>query len=87
MGEFRYKQGVGEGTIQFRPHDGCITTLQVIRYIPESRYNLIPLGALHREGFCFSLKGDLMKVFKETHVIFQTCRQCIYVVKFRDYSQ
>ena len=38
---------------------------------PELRYNLISLGALHREGFCFSSKGDLMKVFKEAHVMFQ----------------
>ena len=32
------------------------------------------LGALHREGFCFSSKGDLMEVFKETHVKFQAER-------------
>ena len=27
----------GEGTIQFCSHDGCITTLQGIRHVPESR--------------------------------------------------
>ena len=37
----------------------------------ESRYNLISLGALHREWFCFNSKGDLMKVFKEAYVMFQ----------------
>ena len=62
---------IGEGTIQFRSHDGCITTLQGICHVPESRYNLISLGALHREGFCFSSKGDLMEVSKDTHVMFQ----------------
>jgi len=62
---------IGEGTIQFRSHDGCITTLQGVCHIPESRYNLISFGALHREGFCFSSKGDLMEVFKETHVTLQ----------------
>jgi len=61
---------IGERTIQFRSHDGYITTLQGFRHVPESRYNLIFLGALHREGFCFSSKGDLMKVFKEAHVMF-----------------
>ena len=57
---------IGEGTIQFRSHDGCITTLQGVRHVPESRYNLISLGALHREGLSFS-SGDLMEVSKEAH--------------------
>ena len=58
-------------TDQFRSHDRCITTLQGIRHVLKLRYNLISLGALREEGFCFSLKGYLMKVFKEAHVIFQ----------------
>ena len=74
MGNSTTSKVIGEGTMQFRSHDGCITTLQGVRYIPELRYNLILLGALHREGFCFSLKGDLMEVFKEPHVKFQTER-------------
>ena len=62
---------IGEEIIQFRSHDGCITTLQSVHHVPESRYNPISLGALHREGFCFSLKDNLMKVFKKAHVMFQ----------------
>ena len=62
---------IGKGTIQFQSHDGRITTLQGVHHIPESRYNLISLGALYREGFCFSSKGDLMEVFKEALVMFQ----------------
>jgi len=65
---------IGEGTIQFRPHDGCITTLQDVRHVPESRYNLISLGTLHGEGFSFSSKGNLMKVFKEAQMKFQAER-------------
>ena len=65
---------INEGTIQFRSHDGCIITLQGVRHVSELRYSLISLGALHREVFCFSSKGDLMEVFKETHVIFQAER-------------
>jgi len=63
----------GEKTIQFRSHDGCITTFQGVRYVPESRYkyNLISLRALHGEGFNFSSKCDFMKVFKDAHVRFQ----------------
>ena len=51
----------------------CITTLQGVCHVPESRYNLISLGALQKEGFCFSSKG-LMEVSKETHVMFQAER-------------
>jgi len=65
---------IGEGTIKFRSHDGCITTLQGVRHVPKLRYNLISLGALHKEGFCFSSKGDLMKVSKEAYVMFQAER-------------
>ena len=39
-------KAIGEGTIQFRSHDGCITTLQGIRHVLELRYNLISLRAL-----------------------------------------
>ena len=36
--------------------------------------NLISLGALQGEGFCFSSKVDLMEVFKEAHVMSQAER-------------
>ena len=64
------EQGVTK-TIQFRCHNGCITTLQCVRHIPELSYNPISLGALHEEGFNFSSVGDLMKVFKYAHLKFQ----------------
>ena len=65
---------IGEGTIQFRSHDECITILQGVRHVPESRYTLISLRALHKEWFCFSSKGDLMRVSKEIYVMFQAER-------------
>ena len=74
MGNPATSKVIGEETIQFQSHDGCITTLQVVRHVFESIYNLISLGALHREGFCFSSKGDLIEVFKEAHVMFQAER-------------
>jgi len=64
MGNSATSKVIGEGTIQFRSHDGCITTLQGVHHVPKSRYNLISLGTLHRKGFCFSSKGDLMEVPK-----------------------
>ena len=71
MGNSAASKVICEGTIQFWSYDECITTLQGVRHIPESRYNLISLGALHREEFCVRSKSDLMKVFKKAHVIFQ----------------
>jgi len=71
MGYSATNKVIDEETIQFRSHDRCITTLQGIRHVLKLRYNLISLGALQEEGFCFSSKGYLMKVFKEAHVIFQ----------------
>jgi len=62
---------IGKGIIQFRSHDGCITTLQCIRHILDSRYKLLSLGSLQGEGFSFTSEGDFMKVFKEAHVKFQ----------------
>jgi len=65
MGNSVTSKVIGERKIQFRSHDGCITTLQGIHYVPESRYNLISLGAIHEEGFSFSSEGDLMEVSKK----------------------
>ena len=47
------------------------TTLQGVLHVSESRYDLISLGAVQGKWFCFSSKGDLMKVFKEAYVMFQ----------------
>jgi len=37
-------------------------------------YNLISLETLHGEGFNFGSKGELMEVFKDPHVTFQSER-------------
>jgi len=66
---------IGEGTIQFRSHDGCITTLQGVCHVPESMYNLISLETLHEEGFSFCFESHLMKVLKDVHMKFQT--ECV----------
>ena len=34
IGESATSKVIGEGTIQFRSHDGCITTLQGVRHVP-----------------------------------------------------
>jgi len=78
---------IGEETIQFRSHDGCITTLRGVRHVPKSRYNHISLGALHRKGFVSVRKLILWKFPKRPmDVSSRTCRQCVYVAKFGGYS-
>ena len=71
MGNFTTSKVIDEETVKFHSHDGCITTLQGVCHVPDSRYNLIYLGALNREGFSFSSKDDLMEVSKETHMKFK----------------
>ena len=62
---------IGKEIIQFRSHNGCITTLQGVCHVLESRYNNISLGTLYGEGFSFSSEDDLIEVFKEAHEKFQ----------------
>ena len=64
MGNSATSKVIGEGTIQFRSHDGCITILQGVRHIPESRYNLISLGILHEKDSISVLKVILRKFLK-----------------------
>jgi len=66
---------INEGTIYFHSHDGCIASLQSVRRVFESRYNLISLETLHREGFYFSFECDLTEASKEAHVKFQA--ECV----------
>ena len=71
MGSSTTSKVIDEGTIQFRSHDGYITTLQGVRPVFESKYNLISLRTLHEEGFNFSSESDVIKDFKDVHVKFQ----------------
>ena len=63
-----------EGTIQFYSHDGCITTLQGVHHVLESKYNLICFRAQYGEGLNFSSEGDFIEVFKDIQVKFQAER-------------
>ena len=64
MGNSATRTVIDEGTIQFRYCNGCITTLQDIHHVPDSKYNHISFEALQGEVFNFSSEGDLMEVFK-----------------------
>jgi len=64
MGNSATSKVIGEGTIQFRSHDGCITTLQGVRHILELRYNLISLEAYIEKGSVSVQKVILWKFLK-----------------------
>ena len=89
MGNSTTRKVIGKGTIQFCSHGRCITTIQGVCHVLNSRYNLISLGALQGEGFGFSFdsESDLMKVSKEAHVKFQAeCIDNVYTTKFENYN-
>ena len=82
MGNSAISKLIDEGTIQFGPMMDVSLLFKAFVMFP-----LISLGALHREGFCFSSKDDLMKVSKEAHVMFQAERvDNVYIAKFGGYS-
>ena len=56
---------IGEGTIQFRSHDGCITALQGVRHIPESRYISSLLEPYMEKDSISVLKVVLWKFLKK----------------------
>jgi len=74
MGNSANSNVIGKGKIPFHTDDGCITTLQGVRHVLESRYNLISLESLHEEGFNFNSEDDLMISFQRSHVKFQAER-------------
>lgn len=59
---------IGEGTVKICSLDGSMITLSCVRHVPESRCNLISLGALYSKGFNFRfvshrLVDSMMPVF------------------------
>jgi len=64
MRNFATSKMIGEGTIQFRSHDGYITALQDVHHVPESRYNLISLGLFIKKNYVLIRKVILWKFAK-----------------------
>ena len=50
------------GNIKIKMFDGVVTTLCDVRHIPELRKNLILLGALDSNKFCYKSESEVMKV-------------------------
>ena len=41
---------IGTGTINVTESDGTVHALEVVRYVPKARYNLISIRVLDEEG-------------------------------------
>jgi len=78
---------IGEGTIQFWSDDGCITTFPSVRHV-LNQGTISSLLEPYIEKILFQLEKWSYGSFQRDpcDVSSQTCRQCIYVVKFRGYS-
>ena len=55
---------IGIGNIRIKMFDGVVKTLCDVRHIPDLRKNLISLGALDSNGFCYKFESGVMKVSK-----------------------
>nr|GEW28802.1 retrovirus-related Pol polyprotein from transposon TNT 1-94 [Tanacetum cinerariifolium] len=66
--------------IRIQLRDGSIFVLHNVRYIPESKRNLISLGTLKKEGFTVKLQLDKVKVINGSRVVLFRIRRdnCVY---------
>ncbi|KAG9453140.1 hypothetical protein H6P81_006044 [Aristolochia fimbriata] len=55
-------RAIGKGSVRLKMHDGVITTLTDVRYVPDLKRNLISLGTLDSIGCKYSAEGGAMKV-------------------------
>ena len=51
----------GKGKVQVKTHDGCIQTLQEVRFVPELERNLLSIGVLDKLGYKIKVGGGVMK--------------------------
>ena len=55
---------IGMGNIRIKMFDGVVRTLCDVRHVLDLRKNLISLGALDSNGFCYKFESGVMKVSK-----------------------
>ena len=74
MGNYSTSKVICERTIQFRSHDGCITLFMAFLMFSNQGTISSLLEPYIEKGFVSFRKGDLMKVFKKAHMMFQIKR-------------
>ena len=60
---------VGIGTINIKMFVNVVRTLGEVRHVPEVKRNLISLGTLDSNGYCYKSENGLMKVSKGAMVV------------------
>jgi hypothetical protein len=60
---------VGFGSIRIMMLDGIVIELTNVRYVPEIKLNLIPLGVLDSGGYKYAGEGGALKVLKGSLVV------------------
>lgn len=64
----------GVGIIKLKTHDGSYKILTEVRYIPQLKRNLIPLGVLESNGYRFESADGILKVIKGNNLIVRGIR-------------
>lgn len=59
----------GIGTINMRMHDGVDRVLKDVKFVPELKKNLIPLGTLESKECIFKSESSIMKVINSLVVM------------------
>ena len=62
MGNDAMCKTVGIGNIRVRMFDGQVQTVTNVRHVPDSKKNLLSLGALEARGYMFSGANGGIKV-------------------------
>ena len=60
---------VGIGTIKIKMFDNLVRTLGEVQHVPEVKKNLISLGTLDSNGYCYKFENGLIKVSKGAMVV------------------
>ena len=55
--------------MKLKLHDGMLKTLNDVRYIPDLKRNLISLGVLDSNGYCYKAQNGVLKVMKGSMVV------------------
>ena len=62
---------IGTGTVEFTERDGTVRALEAVRYVPETRYNLISMWVLNEEGCQIQMQQDVVTVSQRDKVILE----------------
>lgn len=65
---------IGKGIVRIKIHDGIMSTLTNVKYVPNLKKNPISLDTLETLGCIYTIENGVMKVFKGALLVMKTCR-------------